>query len=170
MQYVSMNGSYYDIYKQILHIIPGTNPFISPQEMWWTKEKAEKFSQRIVSPTTLIGFSRGATWALWIAAQNENVKKVIAHSPSYIKLTHNRKTPYSLSLFRTIGDLTPTFTDTWQIYVDHLVNFDLTNRNIRIVTLPFEPFQSKTWVEFAMKHLKHQFNNVLPHLRAELSL
>ncbi len=99
MNLIALNGSGYSIARWL----PGIP---CPDELHWTYAKALELAEEIKQPTTLIGFSRGATMAIVAALHCKHVQKVYCHSPSFRIRVQKRK--FDMEVFCTTGDRTPT--------------------------------------------------------------
>lgn len=157
MQYIALNG-----FRHTLHRYFNTERVICTSQFDWNRRTIEQFSKTIRTPTTLIGFSDGATAALAISQINDYVKFVYAHSPMYISLTH--RPINGLTLFRTQGDTTPTFKATLRIFheLEH-------SSRIELHTLPpGKPEPVRDFGTLMMRLKGHQFRNCLPLLPQEL--
>jgi predicted esterase len=160
MRYVALNGFRHPLDRYFNENVECLDVFN------WTYENAMRYAfHKIKEPTTLIGFSDGATAALTIARLNAYVKVVYAHSPMY---RDELLTPKArIHLFRTQGDTTPTYGQTWQVFES------LTCSSGKVhVTLqdlhpgPFEPIRDLATMVMWFKG--HQFRNCLPHLPLEI--
>ena len=132
----------------------------------WTKRSAILFAKHITEPTTVIGFSDGATAAITIGNNSHYVTKVYAHSPMY------RDEPIrpgiEIQLFRTIGDVTPTFKATGKVLSHYKLSEEL--NTISLMDLkPGRPEKVTDIATFVMAKMNHQFRNCLPHLPKEIT-
>lgn len=155
---IALNGWQYSIAR----FMP-SSVYCHP-ELKWTRQRAidfaDELNKTVSTPTTLIGFSRGANAALVIAQRCHVVNRVYAHSCTFRKFTA-RKRDFDLTLFRTSFDRTPTAEGTeltWKQYRD--LGYDA-----KLHTFNPEPWQPKGWIEHMMDSMDHQFHNCLPFLR-----
>lgn len=157
MKYLALNGFRHPLNRYFNDKVECINQFN------WTSRNAIKFAQTIMEPTTLIGFSDGATAALTIANNSKYVEHVYAHSP----LFRDEKvfTRARIHLFRTKGDLTPTYNQTLQVFY----KYSETPVNVSIQTLkPTTHEPIRDFATFVMRIKNHQFRNCLPHLPGDL--
>jgi hypothetical protein len=121
----------------------------------WCRE----FAMAIKKPTTLIGFSAGASAAMLVAGHSPMVRQAVIQSSEARPYQPNAHCRYRL--FATVGDTTPTLDGTVETF-DHITN---RNANASIQFLPFVPFESPTFFERRQLARRcHIFHNVLPHL------
>lgn len=154
-QFIAFGGWLYPIAKWLPSFVAHhASPLFGFSSMW-----CREFAMSINKPTTLIGFSEGASAAMLIAEHSPMVRQAVIHSCERGPYKPNANCLYRL--FCTVGDTTPTLDGT----VD---TFDsITNRNAdaTIQFLPFVPFESPTFFERRqLARRKHIFHNVLPHI------
>jgi len=159
MDYIALNGFGHPLNQYFNDRVTCVNKFN------WTERNAIDFAIQIIRPTTVIGFSDGATAALTMANHNPYIVSVYAHSPMF--RSDVIRTHASIRLFFTTTDKTPTREGTWKVferYSNHLPLYPITVRGLE--PLPALPVRSfATWV---MKRKNHQFHNCLPYLPQEL--
>lgn len=161
MQYLALNGFRHSLSRYFNSTVTCVDKFN------WTKRNALDFAKNITVPTTLIGFSDGATAALQIAGVNPLIQMVYAHSPMYDSPPSRKG--MLVRLFRTKGDTTPTFSDTLLCY-KHYVSFnpsyqiDISLNDLAVG--PHEPVRDVA--TFVMRWKNHQFRNCLPFLPVEI--
>lgn len=155
MQFIALNGFRHSLRRYFTDRVRIVDRFN------WTARNAAEFAGTIDRPTTVIGFSDGATAALTIANHSRWVRSVFAHSPM------NRAEPIdtlaSIFLIRTRGDTTPTYQATWDAYERYLANDGPRHLWLTFLhtldPLPALPVRdAATWV---MRRRKHQFHNGL---------
>jgi predicted esterase len=160
VKYLALNGFRHPLNRYFNNKVECVNKFN------WTYSNAVEYAiSNIKEPTVVIGFSDGATAALTMARHSPLVKSVYAHSPMFRE--ESRKLKCRVHLFRTGGDTTPTYHDTWNVY-EHLKvsNYPV---NVTLQTLfpgPHEPIRDLA--TFTMWLKNHQFRNCLPHLPQEI--
>jgi hypothetical protein len=110
-------------------------------------------------PVVIIGFSMGASAALHMANASDWIHEVYAHSPMYVPW--NGDGMAAVTLFRTTGDTTPTYKQTWE---NHLTR--KYSSLIELAPLPHIPVtDAGTWV---MRRRGHQFHNCIPFLPSHI--
>lgn len=116
-------------------------------------------------PTRLIGFSRGATFAIQLFEDYPQVVEVYAHSAGTLKCPV-RRTRGRVQFFRTDGDrMGNVFKATGDLYSAYVKAGLL---GVSIDDLPFERIAvPSNPTERLMNLRKHVFHNCLPHLPAE---
>ena len=160
MKYIALNGFGHSLRRYF----PG-NRVRCVDRANWTYRNAKQFARSITEPTTIIGFSDGATAALTIANSSEHVVKCYAHSPMF--RTDAIRPEVDVTLFRTIGDTTPTYQQA------HFVREYYSDSDVphSIELIDLEMVQHEPVVDvatFFMRRHNHQFRNCLPHLPTEL--
>lgn len=132
----------------------------------WTEKSAIRLAQTIREPTTLIGFSDGATAALTVANHSPHVRRVIAHSPMF--RDEPTRTIAQIYLFRTEGDTTPTYQATEAVFRHLLQSDDSSDENgpgwgLHLCTIdPLPPLPVRDAATAVMRRRNHQFHNALP--------
>lgn len=153
---IAFNGWGYSIARHL----PRTT--WTPPETRWTRAKAIDFARDLKEAAVLVGFSRGANAALAVAQASEHVTAVFAHSCSYRAFWKPRR-GFSLTLFRTRFDRTPTWEGTGKTLEQYLkMGYDAKMYELDPVPWPLPP---RGWVEEKMAVLDHQFHNCLPMLK-----
>ena len=157
MRYLALNGFRFSLDRYFGPEVECINRFN------WTEKNAREYALTITTPTTIIGFSDGATAALAMSDASPFVHKVYAHSPMF----HPRETirHQDISLFRTKGDRTPTYAQTRQVY-DRYAESPAQVQLLDLPALPNAPVCDLA--TFIMKIKKHQFHNCLPYLPQSL--
>lgn len=145
-QVVALNGYRYSIKERFPKLPLPTYFYYNAN---WTYRTATKVSSKLVSPTILFGFSDGATWAVRIAADNPNIKLVLAHSCILPSVICNCDAVF----YRTKGDKTGTFSSTLRAYQNHR------SPNKMLFTLDPVPFPGRTVKEVFLEAMDHQFHN-----------
>jgi hypothetical protein len=130
----------------------------------WNHRNAEDFGRHLTAPATLIGFSDGATAAITAAVYSRHVVHVIAHSPM-VPRCRLETLGCPLDLYRTIGDTTPTFRATANLY--QLAKLDDVAVSIEDLD-PLPPITGRGLILRVMAARLHQFHNVLAKLPAEI--
>lgn len=145
-QVVALNGYRYSIKERFPKLPLPTYFYYNAN---WTYRTATRVSSKLTTPTILFGFSDGATWAIRIAADNPNIKLVLAHSclvPSVICTTPT-------VFYRTKGDKTGCYSGTLRAYQNHR------SPNKLLFTLDPVPFPGRTVKEVFLEAMDHQFHN-----------
>ncbi len=155
MRYLALNGFRHSLGRYF------TDGVQLAERFNWPEKSAIRLAQTIREPTTLIGFSDGATAALTVANHSTHVRRVIAHSPMF--RDEPTRTSAQIYLFRTEGDTTPTFEATDAVFY-HLCPFGRDQqRHVQIFTLdPLPPLPVRDAATAVMKRRNHQFHNALP--------
>jgi len=149
MQYLALNGFRHSLTRYF------NSKVICIEVFNWTERLAIQLACQLTEPTTLIGFSDGATAALTAACHSRQVVAVYAHSPMTPRsLAFNPRA--RITLFRTKGDTTPTFKHTLDIHIR------AESRLLTLDPVPHEPVRDIA--TFIMKIRGHQFRNCLPEL------
>ena len=130
----------------------------------WNHRNAEDFGRGLTAPATLIGFSDGATAAITAAVYSRHVVHVIAHSPM-VPRCRMETLGCPVDLYRTIGDTTPTFWATANLY--QLAKLDDVAISIEDLD-PLPPITGRGLILRVMAARLHQFHNVLAKLPAEI--
>jgi hypothetical protein len=158
VQYLALNGFRHSLFRYFNSTVTCVEQFN------WTERNALELSDTITQPTTLIGFSDGATACLTINSVNKNIVKVYAHSPMFNSaFIWNPNS--DVTLFRTLKDRTPTFEQTLLTYY-HLANSPGVVQMHDLRAVPHEPVRNLA--TFIMKIKNHQFRNCLPYLPQEI--
>jgi alpha/beta superfamily hydrolase len=159
MQYIALNGYRHAVdryFTREVRCVYARN---------WTQKNASEFAKTITSPTTLIGFSDGATAAMTIASENEWVQVLHAHSPMYREVTKVHGT--EVNLYRTVGDKSPTFEQTARtrdLWLRLQTEQGVYN-NVGMYTLAaMEAIPIRSFSTLVMWWTNHQFHNCLPYL------
>jgi S-formylglutathione hydrolase FrmB len=132
----------------------------------WAERNAIRFAKTITEPTTVIGFSDGATAALTIANHTRHVRVVVAHSPMFRQ--EEVRTTADLYFFRTVGDRTPTFEATEQAWDWYCEGFGEGTAPTYLLT-DLEPLPALPVHDLAtamMRRKVHQFHNCLRDFRS----
>lgn len=153
MQYLALNGFRHSLRRYFNNKVQCIDKFN------WTERNATSFAATIDQPTTLIGFSDGATACLTIACHCPFITSIYCHSPMKPANLHVVGNPY-IHLYRTLGDTTPTFDDTLRIH--SLIRSSLHTLNPG----PHEPVRDLATL--VMRWKNHQFRNCLPSLPREI--
>jgi len=159
MKYIALNGFQHSLQRYFNKTVTCVDRFN------WTKRSAILFAKHITEPTTIIGFSDGATAAITIANNSHYVVKCYAHSPMYRDETI--RSGIDIKLFRTIGDITPTYKST-ALVLSRYKRSVVPNTISLLDLLPVPPEKVKDVGTFAMKRFTHQFRNCLPYLPEEI--
>lgn len=121
-------------------------------------------------PVRIIGFSRGATFALNLYQSFRNVAEVYAHSPGEPPRMGGAgpRTDGVLRFFRTQGDqIGSVYRQTGEAF---RIYESARHGDVSIAELPFSRIEQPTRdVERKMNRHKHVFHNCLPHLPKGLS-
>lgn len=134
-------------------------------------ESVKREVRRSSEPVRIVGFSRGATFALELYEAFNNVAEVYAHSVGKIPDSHTRsnhpRVSGKASLFRTEGDRAGgVYYETKRAFDSYLREG---HRNLRLTTLPFTPIERpRNPVERGMNRFQHCFHNCLAYLPVEL--
>jgi hypothetical protein len=152
VKFYSLNGFMYPLDR----FLPS-----NVENVWrwnWTQKKAIEFAKSITEPCTLIGFSDGATAALEVAQNSIYVQKVYCHS--CMNRSHEKKRKFEVSFFRTIGDKTPTYNQTYEVYMSYLMSY------YPCSLCSFAPVElkGKKIRDLLIGPLNHQFHNCLPYI------
>jgi hypothetical protein len=159
VKYIALNGFQHSLQRYF------NNTVTCIDRLNWVRLNAIRVASTIKEPTTVIGFSDGATAAITIGNTNPLVVKVYAHSPMDRK--DKIRSGVNITLFRTLGDSTPTFKKTNHLYLRYLKSPVPTQIDmIDILPGPHEPV--KDLATFFMKEHNHQFRNCLPYLPEEI--
>ncbi len=130
----------------------------------WNHRNAEDFGRGLTAPATLIGFSDGATAAITAAVYSPHVVHVIAHSPM-VPRCRLETLDCPVDLYRTIGDTTPTFAATANLYqLAKLADVAISIEDLD----PLPPITGRGLILKVMAAKVHQFHNVLSKLPAEI--
>ena len=130
----------------------------------WNHRNAEDFGRGLTIPATLIGFSDGATAAITAAVYSPHVVHVIAHSPM-VPRCRLETLDCPVDLYRTIGDTTPTFAATANLYqLAKLADVAISIEDLD----PLPPISGRGLILKVMAAKVHQFHNVLSKLPAEI--
>ena len=159
MQYLALNGFRHSLSRYFNSTVTCVEQFN------WTKSNAAKLARTITRPTTVIGFSDGATAAITVGNLSPHVVKVYAHSPMF------RQEPIrdniNLHLFRTSTDTTPTFKETGLVYLHYLSTTG--PHEVQLQSLPIsDHIPVRDLATFIMRIRHHQFHNCLPYLPQEI--
>lgn len=159
MNYIALNGFQHPLNSYFNSNVTCINTFN------WTRSNATELARSITVPTTVIGFSDGATAAITIGNYNPLVVKVYAHSPMFRQ--EQIRDGIDLTLFRTVGDSTPTFHQTRLVYENYKLS-DVPHhiQLLDLRALPHVPVRNLA--TFIMKIRRHQFHNCLPYLPQEI--
>lgn len=159
MRHIALNGFGYRLTKFF-------GPNVETPFRWnWTVRHADALSKTINGPTTITGFSDGATAALQIATNNPYIVAAYIHSPMlYVGVI--RRIPQSLTVFRTEGDKTPTYEGAFHSYARVKM---LRTENVTLIPLPYVSFDRPTLFErlFLIRN-RHIFHNCLDYLPPEM--
>jgi hypothetical protein len=157
-RYVALNGFGYSIAKWLPDYVQ------TPFRLNWTRRRAYLLAQELQAdprPTTLIGFSDGATAALHVAEFAWCVTEVHCHS-CLSPRRHTRTKPITITFYRTIGDTTPTVKATYNEYKA----YEACGYDAVLIDLPYKEFDEPSFVERVMlSRLRHQFHNAVPWLK-----
>ena len=153
MQYLALNGFRHSLRRYFNSRVTCIDKFN------WTERNAKEFAATIDQPTTLIGFSDGATACLTIACHSPLITSIHCHSPLKPPSLYIVGNPY-VHLYRTLGDTTPTFDDTLRIH--SMIRSTLNTLNPG----PHEPIRNLATLTMYWK--THQFRNCLPFLPENL--
>lgn len=157
-RYVALNGFGYSIAKWLPDYVQ------SPFRLNWTRRRAYLLAQELQAdprPTTLIGFSDGATAALHVAEFARCVTEVHCHS-CLSPHRHTRTRPIKITFYRTIEDTTPTVKATYSEYK----TYEACGYDTMLIDLPFKDFEDPTAFEqYILRRFKHVFHNAVPWLR-----
>jgi hypothetical protein len=130
----------------------------------WNHRNAEDFGRHLTAPATLIGFSDGATAAITAAVYSRHVVHVIAHSPM-VPRCRLETLGCPVDLYRTIGDTTPTFDATANLYqLAKLADVAISIEDLD----PLPPITGRGLILRVMAARLHQFHNILAKLPAEI--
>jgi alpha/beta superfamily hydrolase len=130
----------------------------------WNHRNAEDFGRGLTAPATLIGFSDGATAAITAAVYSPHVVHVIAHSPM-VPRCRLETLDCPVDLYRTIGDTTPTFAATANLYqLAKLADVAISIEDLD----PLPPITGRGLILKVMAAKVHQFHNLLAKLPAEI--
>lgn len=154
MQYLALNGFRHSLARYFNDKVTPVNRFN------WTVDNAQDFAKFIDQPTTLIGFSDGATACLTIACHCPFITDIYCHSPMEPEHLDLVGSP-TVFLFRTQRDSTPTYQATQAVFV-RLGARDINSSMMTLPPVPHEPVRDLA--TFIMKIRRHQFRNCLPHL------
>jgi len=123
-------------------------------------------SMRSSEQFTLVGFSRGATFALEIAERNRNVVAVYAHS-CLRPQTEPRRRDLAVVFFRTIRDQAPgVFEETYEV----CQLYKGIGAPTVLWTLPPMPFPKPlTMFERGLARMNHQFHNAVPTITSSIA-
>ena len=154
MQYLALNGFRHSLARYFNSRVTLVNKFN------WTTSNAREFAHTIDKPTTLIGFSDGATACLTIACHCPHITEIYCHSPMEPPSVKLVGWP-PVALFRTKGDSTPTFKATKAVF-DRLGAQGINSFMTTLAPGPHEPVRDLA--TFIMRNRNHQFRNCLPFL------
>ena len=130
----------------------------------WNHRNAEDFGRGLTIPATLIGFSDGATAAITAAVYSPHVVHEIAHSPM-VPRCRLETLDCPVDLYRTIGETTPTFAATANLYqLAKLADVAISIEDLD----PLPPISGRGLILKVMAAKVHQFHNVLSKLPAEI--
>ena len=132
----------------------------------WTRKNAMQLADQITqdrSPTTLIGFSDGATAAVTVAINSPYVSRVYAHSPMHMDITRPVRM-FECMLYRTRGDKTPTYSGTGSLCAELIANMDQPCVVSLSTLKPLPPLPVRGLATLVMRWKQHQFHNCLPLL------
>lgn len=159
MQYLALNGFRHPLNRYFNNQVTCFNQFN------WTEHGAIILANKLKQPTTVIGFSDGATAALTVANNSPHVQYVYAHSPMF--RNELIRTEAQIKLFLTVGDTTPTALDTVDVYMHYVKS--KTPLNITLTQLKPQPaLPVRNLATFVMWLKNHQFHNCLRHLPQEI--
>lgn len=124
----------------------------------------ESLTFRPDRPTVrLIGFSRGAMWALQMYERFPAVREVHAHSPAYV--LGSTRLDGKLVFYRTRGDRAGNvYHDTFHLYDRYLM---LGHKQTYLYTINPTPIKSKGLVQRYSFWNNHQFHNCVTFLPVE---
>ena len=128
---------------------------------WWRIFHLSQTLNRAKHPTTIYGFSDGATAAAELTTRTPFIRVAYLHSPNTARtrLSHHTR----IILFRTQGDKTPTYSRTYDLFMYNLHEYSHPNIFLHtLIPAPFNdpsPFE-KRW----LIPLNHQFHNALPYI------
>lgn len=153
MQYIALNGFRHSLRRYFTDRVRIVDRFN------WTQQNAIQYADTIDRPTTVIGFSDGATAALTIANHSRWVRQVFAHSPM------NRDEPIdtfaAIFIMRTKGDTTPTFEAAWDAYGRYVLSRRHAWLSFFHTLDPLPALPIRDFATFVMRRRKHQFHNGL---------
>lgn len=166
MKTIAIGGLLYPISK-----------FLSP---WVTSYEVKLFGQPNLfasiesaikatnEPVRIVGFSRGATFALSLFQSCRNVLEVYAHSPGEPPRIGGRgpRIDGVLRFFRTekdkIGSVYRQTGEAFRLYES------AGHPDVLIRDLPFSRIETRRNIEQKMNRYNHVFHNCLPHLPREI--
>lgn len=159
MRYFAFNGFGHSLGRYFDH-----NKVLAVDRLNWNHRNAEDFGRGLTAPATLIGFSDGATAAITAAVYSPHVVHVIAHSPM-VPRCRLETLGCPVDLYRTIGDTTPTFNATANVYqLAKLADVAISIEDLD----PLPPITGRGLILKVMAQRVHQFHNVLSKLPAEI--
>lgn len=159
MRYFAFNGFGHSLGRYFDH-----NKVLAVDRLNWNHRNAEDFGRGLTAPATLIGFSDGATAAITAAVYSPHVVHVIAHSPM-VPRCRLETIGCPVDLYRTIGDTTPTFAATGNLYqLAKLADVAISIEDLD----PLPPITGRGLILRVMAAKVHQFHNVLSKLPAEI--
>jgi hypothetical protein len=152
MRYVALNGFRHSLARYFNDRVEIVDRFN------WSERNAIRFAKTITEPTTVIGFSDGATAALTIANHSPHVRVVVAHSPMFRQ--EEVRTEACLFVFRTLGDRTPTYEAAEQAWDWYGPKIGWCGWIMTLDPLPALPVRDLATA--MMRRKVHQFHNCLP--------
>lgn len=159
MRYFAFNGFGHSLGRYFDH-----NKVLAVDRLNWNHRNAEDFGRGLTAPATLIGFSDGATAAITAAVYSAHVVHVIAHSPM-VPRCRLETLDCPVDLYRTIGDTTPTFAATANLYqLAKLADVAISIEDLD----PLPPITGRGLILKVMAAKVHQFHNLLAKLPAEI--
>lgn len=159
MRYFAFNGFGHSLGRYFDH-----NKVLAVDRLNWNHRNAEDFGRGLTAPATLIGFSDGATAAITAAVYSPHVVHVIAHSPM-VPRCRLETLGCPVDLYRTIGDTTPTFNATGNLYqLAKLADVAISIEDLD----PLPPITGRGLILKVMAQRVHQFHNLLSKLPADI--
>ena len=159
MKYIALNGFGHRLNRYFNDSVE------CPFQVNWTERNAIDLARSLTEPTTIIGFSDGATAALTVANHSPHVVRCHAHSPMFRK--ERRYRPCRISLYISSGDKTPTWDATYRVYNHYLKN--VPDHNITYEILPIKYHQPiRDVATLVMRWKNHQFHNCLSRFPPEI--
>ena len=159
MRYFAFNGFGHSLGRYFDH-----NKVLAVDRLNWNHRNAEDFGRGLTAPATLIGFSDGATAAITAAVYSPHVVHVIAHSPM-VPRCRLETLDCPVDLYRTIGDTTPTFAATANLYqLAKLADVAISIEDLD----PLPPITGRGLILKVMAAKVHQFHNLLAKLPADI--
>lgn len=169
MRTIAIGGLLYPIAGFLSREVTHYNVGVVGQRSMFESVKREV--RRSPVPVRVVGFSRGATFALELYEAFSNVAEVYAHSVGKIPDSHTRlnrpRITGKVALFRTDGDRAGgVHYETKRAFDSYMREG---HKDLRLTTLPFTPIERpRNPVERGMNRFHHCFHNCLAYLPLEI--